>query len=74
MRTYFFYTTEIRFDNKMTNNGDKVYILTISFYNSTNNTTILDPKKLNPVGKVSVHPKGVEYNNQTKMTTKYLET
>ena len=48
--------TTICFENKLVNNGSKLFLLTTKFYKSSNDTALLDPDKHNPEGKESVQP------------------
>ena len=40
--------TDIPFDDKISNNGGKGFLLAAKFYNSPNDTALLDPKNQNP--------------------------
>ena len=58
------FSTNIRFDKKMVNNGGKGFLLTAKFHNSANNAVILAPQKGNPEGKSAVHPEVKVAKNQ----------
>ena len=56
----------IRFDKEMAKKSRKIFLLTTNFYNKTNDTAILVPKKWKAKGKVGVHLEGTRENdNQT---------
>ena len=64
--------TEIRFDEKLVNNGGKGFLLTTKFYKIANNTALLSPKKWKLEGKAFLHTEGTYVKNQEKTTTKEL--
>ena len=45
----------ICFDEKMANNGGKLFLLSTKFYKNANDTALLDSKKKNPEGGVALH-------------------
>ena len=49
-------STDVHIDEKIVNNGEKVFLLTTMFYKSANNAAILAPKEWNTEGKAYVQP------------------
>ena len=47
-------STDVHIDEKIVNNGEKVFLLTTMFYKSANNAAILAPKEWNTEGKAYV--------------------
>ena len=62
--------TEIFFDEKMANNGDEGFLLTIKFYKSANDAALLVPVKRNPEGKEAVQLEGTAVKKQEQTTIK----
>ena len=59
-------STEIRFDQKMKNNGSEGFLSITKFYKNPNGAAILDPNKPNQEWKASVNTGGAEFNKQEK--------
>ena len=57
-------STEIRFDEKMANNGGNGFILSTNLYNIPKNVALLVPDKQKPKGKTDVQPEGTTGNKQ----------
>ena len=67
-------STDIRFDEKVTNNGGEGFILTTELYKRANHAALFSPKKKNTEGKAAVHLEGTTINKQGNKTTKKLAT
>ena len=63
-------STDIRFDQKIANNGGEGYLLTTNFYKSTNDAFILAPPEVETRRKVSQQLEGTSAKKQENMTTK----
>ena len=51
-------STKICFDEKMMNKASKGFLLTTNFFNNTNGSAIVEPKKRKMEGKASIQPEG----------------
>ena len=56
-------TTKIHFNDKMTNNGGKEFLLATKFYKSSNDDSILAPDNWKPEGKADAQLEGMSFWN-----------